>query len=143
MQLNKEERKKGMKEGLLSLRRAGIALCPFALAALLYVGGTPAERSGTTSDRASIELALATVKEGDVLTFIDGRLCRVLEDRTADNLMIRYACADEPQVIISTEAGPLAAQLGAVSPPVDKASRIARLIVWERASENGQMSETR
>ena len=132
-----------MKEGLLSLRRAGIALCPFALAALLYVGGTPAERGGTTSDRASIELALATVKEGDVLTFIDGRLCRVLEDRTADNLMIRYACADEPQVIISTEAGPLAAQLGAVSPPMDEASRIARLIIWERTSENGRMLEAK
>lgn len=129
-----------MKERSLFWRRAGIALFPFALVALMYVGGTPAERSGTPSDRASIELALATVKEGDVLTFTDGQLCRVLEDRTPDNLMIQYACADEQKVIISTEAGHLAAQLVAVSPPVDEASsRIARLIVWERV----QAPETR
>lgn len=132
------------KKEPLFWRRVGIALFPFGLAAIAYVGGTPVEKGSVVLDQAaSIELALATVREGDILTFTDGRLCRVLEDRTPGNLMIRYACADESQVIISTEIGPLAVQLRAVSPPVDEVSRIARLIVWEQASENGQVSESR
>lgn len=115
-------------------RRVGIVLFLVSLVCLIYIGGTPVERGGVTSDRASLELALATVRKGDILTFNDGRLCRVLEDRTSSNLMVNYDCAHEPQAIISTEAGSLAAQLREVSPPVDEASRMVRLIVWERAS---------
>lgn len=129
------------KKEPLFWRRVGIVLVLIGLVWLLYIGGRPVERGGATSDQVSV--ALATVRKGDILTFNDQRQCRVLEDRTPGNLMIWYACADEPQVVISTEIGPLAAQLRAVSPPVDEVSRIARLIVWDHASKDWQMPEPR
>ncbi len=132
------------KKEPLFWRRVGIALVPLGLVVLAYVGGTPVDRGSVVVDQAAnIELALATVREGDILTFTDGRQCRVLQDRTSDNLMILYACADESQVVISTEIGPLAAQLRAVSPPVNEVSRVARLIVWDHASSDWQMPEHR
>ncbi len=133
-----------MEEEKVSIWRVmGTLAALFGIVMLMYVGGTPVQREDVASDQANIVLALATVKEGNVLTFMNGRLCRVMEDRIPGNLMIRYACADESQVIISTEASSLAAQLQAVSPPVDEVSRVARLIVWERASETGQVPEPR
>ncbi len=133
-----------MKEEKVSIWRVmGTLAALFGIVMLMYVGGTPVQREDVASDQANIVLALATVKEGDILTFTDGHRCRVLEDRTPGNLMIRYACADEPQAIISTEAGPLAAQLRAVSPPVNEASEAVRGLAWEWKPKTGQSSEIR